>query len=94
MPTPDWRHEKATAVVESQCRLLGLALTDDQRAEVTGALHNALKLLCDSITAGAPERADCWSTQLVSLFVQQPDKYEKWLSLLDAGGIKPENYLK
>lgn len=59
MPTPGWRHEKATYVVEAQCRLLELGLNGDQRIEVTGTLHNALKLLCDSINAGGPERTDC-----------------------------------
>lgn len=93
MPTPEWRHEKARAVVESQCRLLGLDLNSDQRTEVTSSIHNALKLLCDSIVAGEPERSDCWSNQLVELFIQQPEKCSKWLSLLDSDGFKPESFL-
>lgn len=94
MPTPDWRHEKAAHVVQSQCSLLTTDLDDDQKREVGASLHNALKLLCDSITAGAPDRLDCWSPQLVELFVQQPDKCAKWLSLLDDASFKPESYLR
>lgn len=93
MPTPEWRHEKATYVVQSQCSLLTTDLDNDQKREVATSLHNALKLLCDSITADTPERADCWSTKLVELFAQQPEKCAKWLSLLDDVEFKPESYL-
>lgn len=94
MPTPEWRHEKATYVIQSQCNLLATDLDEDQKREVTASMHNALKLVCDSIIAGAPDRADCWSPKLVELFVQQPEKCGEWLNLLDDTQFEPESYLQ
>lgn len=87
---PEWRQEKVPYVVQSQCSLLTTDLDVDQKCEVSSTLQNALKLLCDSITAGTPDRMDCWTQYFVALFIQQPDKCAKWFSLLDDAWFKPE----
>jgi len=90
MPTPDWRYEKSSSVVKALCRLLLTQLDEEQRAEVGIALHDALKLMCDAITAGAPERADLWTPALVKTFVDQPAQCERWLELIDEPDFKPD----
>lgn len=93
MPTPDWRYEKSSSAVKALCRLLSAGgLTEEQRNEVRLALHDSLKLVCDSITDGDRSRGDLWTPSLVDLFVDQAESCDRWLDLLDDQDFTPERY--
>ena len=94
MITAGWRNEKATSVVECLCRLLASSLQDQQKGEVYVGLHDALKLLCDSITADHPERGELWTPGLVNLFFEQPNEAARWIDLLHEADFKPDYYSK
>ncbi len=92
MPTPDWRYEKSSNTVKALCRVLQTPLTDDQRSELSLALHDSLKLVCDAITDGDRSRGDLWTPGLVTLFLEQPKDCARWLELLDEEDFKPDYY--
>lgn len=94
MPTPDWRYEKASNTVRALCRLLQSEPTEEQRTYLSLALHDSLKLVCDAVTSGDPQRGDLWTPGLVSLFFDRPMDCERWLELLDEQDFKPEYYSK
>lgn len=92
MPTPDWRYEKSSNTVNALCRLLQTVLDEQQQDEVRIALHNSLKIVCDSISEGDPNRGDLWTPGLVKLFYDRPAECERWLELLDEPDFEPDYY--
>ena len=92
MPTPDWRIEKSSSTVKALCRVLLTELDECQHADLHIALHDSLKLLCDSLTEEDPRRGDLWTPGLVKLFSDQPRECERWLELMDEPDFKPEYY--
>lgn len=93
MPTPDWRYEKSSNTVKALCRLLRTGLNEEQQGEVSCALHDTLKLMCDAITADAPKSGDLWTPSMVRLFFEKPEHCERWLELIDEPDFKPDYYL-
>jgi hypothetical protein len=92
MPTPDWRAEKASAIIKHLCHIMVRAKAQNvstlpdpipvSRSELSGLLWDATKLYCDANEELLPDRVSTWSPELPAFLLDHPERCEESLGIV------------